>query len=87
MTPKKYRKKHVEIEAMQWTGQITDELKLWLGYALSSYPKPGYTGTLGISTLEGTMTAQPKDWIIRGVQGEFYPVKPDIFASTYEAAE
>ena len=37
-----------------------------------------------IETLEGTMWAQPGDWIIKGVQGEFYPCKPDIFEATYE---
>ncbi len=39
-----------------------------------------------IDTLEGQMRADPGDWIIRGVKGEFYPCKPDIFAATYEAA-
>ena len=39
-----------------------------------------------IKTLEGTMTAQPGDWIIRGVKGELYPCKPDIFAATYDPA-
>ncbi|GAB7004418.1 hypothetical protein JCM18899A_18910 [Nocardioides sp. AN3] len=38
-----------------------------------------------IQTLEGSMFAKPDDWIIRGVQGEFYPCKPDIFAATYDA--
>lgn len=42
---------------------------------------------LSIDTLEGVMRAIPGDWIIRGVQGEFYPCKPDIFAATYEPAE
>lgn len=43
-------------------------------------------GPFGITirTLEGDMTASPGDWIIRGVQGEFYPCKPDIFEATYE---
>lgn len=40
-----------------------------------------------IGTLEGTMIANPGDWIIRGVKGEIYPCKPDIFAATYESAE
>ena len=40
-----------------------------------------------VGTLEGVMQAKPRDWIIRGVQGEFYPCKPDIFAATYEPAE
>jgi hypothetical protein len=42
--------------------------------------------SLALDTLEGTMTASPGDWIIRGVQGEFYPCKPDIFDATYEEA-
>ena len=41
---------------------------------------------IDIQTLEGTMRATPGDWIIRGVHGEFYPCKPDIFAATYEPA-
>lgn len=41
-------------------------------------------GTLDIPTLEGTMTAQPGDYIIRGVKGEYYPCKPDIFEAIYE---
>lgn len=45
-----------------------------------------YLFSLHIETLEGRMTAQPGDWIIRGVQGEFYPCKPDIFEQTYEPA-
>ena len=45
------------------------------------------TGDLMIRTLEGDMRAIPGDWIIRGVQGEFYPCKPDIFEATYEEAE
>lgn len=44
------------------------------------------TVRVSISTLEGTMTAQPGDWIITGVKGEQYPCKPDIFAATYEPA-
>ena len=47
----------------------------------------GFTPPLGelyIPTLEGTMTAKPGDWIIKGVKGEFYPCKPDIFDATYE---
>jgi hypothetical protein len=43
-------------------------------------------GTVTITTLEGVMRADPGDWIIRGVKGEFYPCKPDIFEATYEPA-
>lgn len=45
------------------------------------------TGFMLIATLEGVMQAKPGDWIIRGVQGEFYPCKPDIFEATYEPVE
>ena len=44
-------------------------------------------GKLGIGTLEGVMEATPGDWIIRGIKGEFYPCKPDIFEMTYEKVE
>jgi hypothetical protein len=44
----------------------------------------GEPGTLSINTLEGTMTAVEGDWIIKGVKGEFYPCKPDIFEATYD---
>ena len=58
----------------------------------SPYPASGVSidprdGRLIISTLEGLHWADPGDWIIRGVQGEFYPCKPDIFNATYEPAE
>jgi len=45
---------------------------------------PALPATIRIDTLEGLMMASPKDWVIRGVQGEFYPCKPDIFAATYD---
>lgn len=44
-------------------------------------------GCLEINTLEGTMEVSPHDWVIRGVSGEFYPCKPDIFAATYDPVE
>ena len=44
-------------------------------------------GQIVIDTLEGKMFASPSDWIIKGVQGEFYPCKPDIFEATYEVVE
>src|SRR5438105_4286987 len=49
--------------------------------------QPAQFGPLVIHTLEGDMTAQEGDWIIKGVKGEFYPCKPDIFAATYEPVE
>lgn len=76
----KYRKKPVVIEAIQWTGENLKEI---LEFANSSYlDKDNYT--LKIDTLEGTMTADRGDYIIKGVNGEFYPCKEDIFNKTYE---
>lgn len=46
--------------------------------------KPGSPGFIVINTLEGPMRLNPQDWAIKGVKGEFYPVKPDIFAATYD---
>jgi len=79
-----YRKKPVVIEARQ-TGQDYDEdcsIMGWCGGKAVDFN--GHV--IAITTLEGTMFADPGDWIIKGVQGEFYPCKPDIFAATYEPA-
>lgn len=85
---RKYRKKPVVIEAVQFTGDNSSELFLWMDCNDGAEPRVRKVqdGVLIIRTLEGDMTAQPGDWIIRGVQGEFYPCKPDIFAATYEPA-
>jgi hypothetical protein len=82
---KKYRKKPVVIEAMQFTDHNFSELCNWIGI----YRLDISDGKLIIiiPTLEGDMTAKPNDWIIKGVQGEFYPCKPDIFEQTYESVE
>jgi len=74
-----YRKKPVVIEAR---GPVTREngmsIANWCGGAESFF------GDITILTLEGTMNASPGDYVIRGVQGEFYPCKPDVFEATYE---
>lgn len=88
------------IEAVRWTGREADIQRVYELLGDSELPHApddphvdpglGYIppmGTLDIPTLEGTMTAQPGDWIIRGVQGEIYPIKPEIFAETYEPVE
>lgn len=80
----KYRKKPVVIEAVQWTGDNLKELKQMEGFN-ESYDL--YCGELKIKTLEGIMTASVGDYIIRGVNGEFYPCKPDVFEKTYEIVE
>ena len=83
----KYRKKPVVIEAVQWNGTDVDAV-LGLGLGVASFRRVGIGSQtpLEIETLEGTMRADLGDWIIRGVKGEFYPCKPDIFAATYEPA-
>ena len=78
----KYRKKPVTIEAMQYTGKNMSEVLAW-----SKLPEltEHFGGGLDITTLEGTMRADVGDWIIRGIKGELYPCKPDIFVASYES--
>ncbi len=80
----KFRKKPVVIEAIQWTGDNYLAVNEWCQGAI---PRDVLRDTLQIRTLEGVMTARVGDWVIRGVSGEFYPCKPDIFAATYEAVD
>ena len=83
----KYRKNPVEIEAVQFTDDPDTLIKINDGLGLDpvnvSYEDPD-NPVLKIPTLEGVMTAQVGDYIIKGVNGEFYPCKPDIFKETYE---
>lgn len=81
---RKFKKKPVIIEAFEWTGEIDKEIKEFL--------KGSHTYTndhkgLIITTLEGNMEASIGDFIIKGVKGEIYPCKPDIFWQTYEEVE
>jgi hypothetical protein len=78
--PRKFRKKPVVIEALQFTGNF-DEIEAFVGGDAELRD-----GELIVATLEGPLRASDHDWIIKGVKGEFYPCKPDIFAATYEAA-
>lgn len=80
---KQYRKKPVVIEAMQYRPESIQDIWDWAG-ADNIYGPIGDDASAYILTLEGKMEARPGDWIIKGVQGEFYPCKPDIFESTYE---
>ncbi len=75
----KYRKRPVVIEAVLWTGNNFGELTDLMHDAYGVKNQK-----ITIVTLEGTMTADVGDWIIKGVKGEFYPCKPDIFEQTYE---
>jgi hypothetical protein len=84
----KFRKKPVVIEAIQFQQPTSlGEAPGWLTEAVTRGDFLVVDGVARITTLEGIMTAQPGDWIIRGVKGEIYPCKPDIFAATYEAAD
>ena len=83
----KFRKKPVVIEAMQLTSENRDEV---MNFVTSNNCYPDFEGRepiLKIQTLEGDMTAKLGDWIIKGVNGEFYPCKNDIFEKTYEQVE
>jgi hypothetical protein len=79
----KYRKKPIEIEARQLTKENGPELWEWAD-SKPFYDPDGTVSGLSIYTLEGRMKAEFGDWVIKGVQGEFYPCKPDIFDATYE---
>ncbi len=81
----KYRKKPVVIEAIRFYDEtdVLCELSDFMGCTKVNYEEPGNPKLL-IETLEGTMAASKGDYIIKGVNGEFYPCKPDIFEKTYE---
>ncbi len=88
---KKYRKKPVVIEAALWTGDNLHEVIDFIGlnesvkdWKWEKYEALVKSEGLKIFTLEGTMAADIGDFIIKGVKGEFYPCKPDIFKATYE---
>lgn len=92
----KYRKRPVIIEAVQWNGLNFKEIEKLAGAdiaMLEEVRKPNMDMNihgdyrLSIRTLEGVMNARKGDYIIRGVNGECYPCKPDIFEKTYEKVE
>lgn len=72
----KYRKKPVVVEAVQWLGELQPIHDLGAGYTLSG-------GSLCIDTPEGRMSCRKGDWVVKGIKGEFYPVRDDIFRETY----
>ena len=82
----KFRKKPVVIDALQWNGNKSDLLPF---SCLLDHATMYVEGNkcLMIPTLEGTMKARIGDWVIRGVKGEFYPCRPEIFEMTYEPYE
>ena len=84
---RKFKKKPVEIEAVQWpdgkdaTSGIYAGIIYWIDIHGGTCKQDG--DCLIIRTLEGDLRASPRDWIIKGIQNEFYPCKPDIFEQTY----
>jgi hypothetical protein len=84
----KYRKKPVVVEAVRWDGD-PDTANTFIGESYGvdwEYFEKG-SDAIRIPTLEGDHRGEVGDWIIRGVKGEFYPCKPDIFEATYEPVE
>lgn len=94
---KQYRKKPVVIEAIQFNGNDNkQEVEKFVGQELKAEleSETAYVAGQGkplfsliIPTLEGDMKAMPNDFIIKGIKGEFYPCKPEIFEATYELVE
>ena len=89
----KYRKKPVVVEAVRWTGSNLEEIRNFVGSDLIEECMELFDikrtlkemlVDIAIDTLEGTMRVDYGDYIIKGVQGELYPCKPDIFLATYE---
>ena len=79
----KFIKKPVVIEAVQFTGDNGNEIAKFMKCQYPGLIK----GKFYIGTLEGVHEASPEDWIIKGIKGEFYPCKPDIFEATYEPVQ
>lgn len=84
----KFVKKPIVIDAIQWTNKkiVCPPGPTWLVEAEERGDIQLAGDCLYIKTLEGEMKATPGDWIIRGIKGELYPCKPDIFEATYEPA-
>lgn len=91
----KARKKPVVVECVKWTGDNLQEVRDFVGnYLIENYieihtynKRIETLDSIEIRTLEGNHLCNIGDYIIKGVQGEFYPCKPDIFAETYEVVE
>lgn len=80
-----FKKRPVLVQAVQFDGSNAAEVASKFpggGVAVGTYP--GHEGGLMVCTDEGTMAASPGDWIIRGIKGEVYPCKPDVFEASYE---
>ena len=82
--PKLFRKRPIVIEAVQWTGKNHREIDSFVGESVDWISVGGGVSELGVKTLEGELFAAVGDWVIKGIKGEFYPCKQDIFEKTYE---
>ena len=83
-----YRKKPIVIEAFKWTGDTYQPgVPLWIGDAFREGLVEYVAEGIKINTLEGDMIASPGDYIIKGIKGEIYPCKQDIFEASYELVE
>lgn len=78
----KFKKKPVEIEAIQWDGTENSSHEILRFCDTATWHVLG--NIMMIDTLEGTLQVSVNDWVIKGVKGEFYPCKPDIFKLTYD---
>lgn len=83
----RFRKMPFEIEAKQVAGNTTTELRHAIIEIAEWCGGKGFGDGVHIETLEGTMKASIGDWVIKGVAGEFYPCKPDIFAANFEPVD
>lgn len=86
----RFRKKPVEIDAILIDELFRDDISEWPEWVRASFDVGAIyfnDRTIWISTPEGSMLGQRTDWLIRGIRGELYPCKPDIFEASYEAVE
>jgi hypothetical protein len=81
----KYRKKPIVIEAQRLTPHNLEQVEEWCRGSIKGTALPRHDRCIDINTLEGEMRANIGDWVIRGIKGEFYPCKHDIFEASYEA--
>lgn len=84
--PVRVRKKPVEVQAYRYDGTNSTDIIRWTATSGNEeqWAYETLAGELVIRTLEGDHVAAPGDWVMRGVEGEFYPCKPSIFAATYD---
>lgn len=83
----RYRKRPLEVQAIQLTKESRDGFLEWLETHKCPCVWRVAQQELDIYTLEGVMTASEGDWVIKGIKGEFYPCKPDVFEETYDRIE